>query len=213
MIIVNNLIFGRRKFECASIISITEVVPIVFTNPFDFMVVRFNYTKPLDGTDLDIMVYYDNTGTIYDKDAVGYGQGTIDDVKIPTNDTPDTDSYLWWASDDVSLPAGECVEAVVIGIDNFNTNETTIGTTIDTYLRVGWYQTIGIGTLDLELITYLGGTMSKVGTNIINTGGITASISTKTVNVTAGTGQVTEINSNLVGTVIYDKSLKTATLV
>ena len=197
---VNNLIFGRRKDE------------IELNNPFDFMVVRFNYTKPLDGTDLDIMVYYDNTGTIYDKDAVGYGQNP-NQYKIPTDATPDTDSYLWWANDDNTSPDGECVEAVVIGVNNFNTNETTIGTTIETYLRVGWYAVIGIGTLDLELTTYLGGTMSKVGTNIINTGGVTASIVTKTVNVTTGIGQVTLGKSTEVGVITYNKVNKTAILV
>ena len=185
-------------------------IPISF-NTFDFMVVRFTYTKPLDGTDLDIMVYYDGTGTIYDKDAVGFGQ-TPNATKVPTYATPDTDAYLWWASDDVSLPAGECVEAVVVGLNNFNTNETVSGDIINVFLRVGWFNAIGIGVLDIELKTYLGGTMSKVGTDIINTGGILVDTQTKTINITSGTGQVTEINSNLAGVISYNKVTKSAIL-
>ena len=194
-----------------NIFRTSEAEVLVF-DPFDYMVVRFTYTKPEDGTDLDIMVYYDGTGTVYDKDAVGFNQ-VPNATKIPTDATPDTDAYLWWASDDVSLPVGECVEAVVIGINKFNTSETTVGTTIDTYLRVGWYNTIGGGTVDVELKTYLGGTMSKVGTDIINTGGVLVGNQIKTVSVTSGTGQVTEVNSNLVGVITYDKIAKTAILV
>ena len=96
----------------------TSETEILVFDPFDFMVVRFTYTKPADGTDLDIMVYYDGTGTIYDKDAVGFNQ-LPNATKIPTDATPDADAYLWWASDDVALPAGECVEAVVIGINTY----------------------------------------------------------------------------------------------
>jgi hypothetical protein len=184
---------------------------ITVFDPFDYMVVRFTYTKPTDGSDLDIMVYYDYTGTIYDKNAVGYGQ-TPDSLKIPTDLTPDTDSYLWWANDDVSAPAGECVEAVVIGLDNINTNETTIGSNISVFLRVGWFGAIGAGTVDIQLQTYFGGTMSKVGTNIINTGGVVVDTQTKTVSVTSGTGQVTEVHSDLVGSISYNKTTKVAIL-
>jgi len=193
-----------------NIFKTIELEPLVF-DAFDYMVVRFIYTKPLNGTDLDIMVYYDNTGTIYDKDAVGFGQNP-NDIKIPTNITPDVDAYLWWATDDVSLPAGECVEAVVIGINKFNTTELPISTNINVYLRVGWFNTIGEGTVNLELKTYLGGTMSKVGTDIINTDGVLVNNQTKTVTVTSGIGQVTELNSNLVGVITYNKVDNTAIL-
>ena len=189
----------------------TSIEEMINFSPFDHMVIRFTYTKPLDGTDLDIMVYYDNTGTIYDKNAVGYGQ-IPNSIKIPTDTTLDADAYLWWATDDVSSPAGECVEAVVIGINKFNITETTLNATIDTYLRVGWFGAINGGTVDLELKTYLGGVMSKIGTDIINTGGILIDTQTKTVNVNSGIGQVTETNSNLVGIVSYNKTTKSATL-
>lgn len=194
-----------------NIFKSSEAEILVF-DPFDFMVVRFTYTKPTDGTDLDIMVYYDGTGTIYDKDAVGFNQ-LPNATKIPTDATPDTDAYLWWASDDVALPAGECVEAVVVGLDNFNTSEIVIGDIINVYLRVGWYNMIGGGTVDIELQTYLGGTMSKVGTNIINTGGVLVDTQAKTATVTSGVGQVTEAHSDLVGSISYNKITKIATLV
>lgn len=200
-----------NKFK-KSIFKIAEKENLVFTNPFDYMVVRFKYTKPLNGSDLDIMVYYDNTGSVYDKNAVGYNQ-LPNSVKIPTDATLDENAYLWWATDDNSSPVGECVEAVVIGINKFNTGETTVGSTINIYLRTGWFGSRGNGNIEVELVTYLGGTMSKVGTDIINTGGTASTPQIINTNVTSGPGQVTEINSNLVGTVIYDKINKTATLI
>ena len=184
---------------------------IVF-EPFDYLVVKFKYIKPTAGIDLDIMVYYDNTGTIYDNDAVGYGQ-TPDEIKIPTDTTPDTDAYLWWANDDVGLPNGECVEAVVIGVNKFIMENTVSGSIIQIPLRVGWFGSIGTGLVKVYLGAYLGGTMSKVGTDIINTGGVLAGIpQTKNVTITSGTGQVTESFSDLIGTIYYDKVAKTATL-
>lgn len=195
-----------------AVFKIAEKENLIFTNPFDHMVVRFKYTKPLNGSDLDIMVYYDNTGNIYDKNAVGYNQ-LPNSVKIPTDATLDENAYLWWATDDNSAPVGECVEAVVIGINKFNTDETTSGSTINVYLRTGWFGSRGNGNIEVELVTYLGGTMSKVGTDIINTGGTASTPQIINTNVTSGPGQVTEINSNLVGTVIYNKVNKTATLI
>lgn len=181
-------------------------------DPFDSMVVRFIYEKPSNGTDLDIMVFYDNTGSIYDKDAVGFGQAP-NGTKVPTDATPDGDAYLWWASDDVGTTGGTCVEAVVLGVKNFTDNVSIVGDIIDIPLRVGWYASRGDGNITIELVTYSGGTMSKVGTNIINTGGVVVDSQSTTKNVVSGTGQVTEIHSDLVGTVQYNKTTKSAILI
>jgi hypothetical protein len=54
--------------------------------------------------------------------------------------------------------------------------------------------------------------MSKIGTNIINVGGVLVDNQVKQTVVTSGTGQVTEIKSDLAGVVSYNKITKTATL-
>lgn len=191
----------------------TELTQIVF-NPFDHMVVNFTYTKPTDGSDLDLMVYYDTHSTPdYFQDAVGYGQ-LPNDVKIPTNATADASSYLWWANDDAGSPSGTCIEAVVLGVKNFTDNVVVVGNQIDIALRAGWYgSNTGTGSVTVNLKTYLGGTMSQSGTNIINTGGVLVDNQTKVVHVASGTGQVTLGHSDLLGTVRYDKVLKTASLI
>lgn len=193
------------------ILSKTTQESVVF-DPFDYMVVKFTYEKPTDGSDLDIMIAYADTGTIYDGNAVGFGQGTTDNIKIPLNTTPDADAYLWWANDDNASPAGTCVEAVVIGVKNLYDNETGVSNIITIPLRVGWYGAIGTGNVTVRLITYLGGTMSQSGTDIINTGGVLVDDQSLTRQVTSGTGQVTVIHSNLIGTVTYDNTTSTAIL-
>lgn len=193
------------------ILSKTAQEVITF-DPFDFMVVRFTYEKPTDGSDLDIMIAYQDTGTVYDGNAVGFGQGGSDNIKVPNNTTADADAYLWWANDDVSAPAGTCVEAVVIGVKNLYDNETGVSNIINIPLRVGWYNAIGDGNVTIELTTYLGGTMSQSGTNIINTGGALVDSQTMVRQVTSGTGQVTNVHSNLVGTITYNNTTSTAIL-
>jgi len=199
-----------RTFK-KNIYKLVNDTDIVF-NPFDHMVVNFKYTKPADGTDLDLMVYYDNTDSVYDLDAVGYNQAP-NSVKVPTDATADADSYLWWANDDVSAPIGECIESVVIGIKNFTDNVVSTGSTVEIALRAGWFGSINSGDVTVELVTYLGGTMSQVGTSIINTGGVEVNNASKLVNVTSCCSQVTLVHSNLLGTVIYNKTSKTAILV
>jgi hypothetical protein len=184
----------------------------ILFEPFDSMVVRFTYNKPENGSDLDIMVYYDNTGTSQDGDAVGYGQ-LPNSLKTPSDLTPDGDAYLWWASDDVSSPIGPCVEAVVIGVENLINNVSIVGDIVDIPLRVGWFGGIGNGNIGIELVTYSGGTMYKSGTNILNSGGTAVDVQSTTANVTSVPGQVTEIHSNLVGTVQYNKLTKSAVLI
>lgn len=193
------------------ILSKTTQESIVF-EPFDYMVVRFTYIKPTAGSDLDIMVAYQDTGTIYDGNAVGFGQGTGDNIKIPNNTTLDADAYLWWANDDAGAPAGSCVEAVVIGVKNLYDNEVGVADNITVPLRVGWYGIIGDRSVTVQLLTYLGGTMSQSGTDIINTGGVLVDNQTSTRQVTSGTGQVTVIHSDLIGTISYDNTTKTAIL-
>ncbi len=201
----------------ATSVDACECGEIIFA-PFDTMVVRFIYNKPINGTDLDIMVYYDGTGTSQDMDAVGYGQSP-NPLKTPTDSTPNDLAYLWWATDDVGITGGTCVEAVVIGVDNFvSLSGASLPTEIDAYLRVGWFATIGGGVdggkVHVELVTYSGGVMSLSGTNIINTGGITVDTQSTDVHIPfSGGGQVTEAHSTLVGRVRYNKITKTALLI
>lgn len=181
-------------------------------NAFDHMVIRFEYTRPLNGMDLDIMIFYRDTGTIYDLDAVGYGQGP-NTRKVPFDGIADKDAYLWWAADDTRSPDGPCVEAVVLGVSNIITGNPTIADNIYIDLRLGWYRIKGTGDVRISLVTYLGGIMTQQGTNILNVGGTQVDSKSKDVVVTSAPNQVTLLHSDLVGTIVYNKTTKKATLI
>jgi hypothetical protein len=210
--------FKRNIYKSSK--DIVEDV-IEFTE-FDYMVVRFSYTVPDNGTDLDLMIYYENTGVVgVDGNAVGFNQ-VPDSFKLPSDSTPDNDAYLWWASDDNLTPG---VEAVVIGVKNLVNNETLINRYLDIRLRAGWFQGYGTdegtaGDVLVTLSTYLGGSISKDGTNIVHssqTGGagsdVTPTYNTKTVNVSSGLFQVTLGHSTDVGIIRYDTLTGQAVLI
>lgn len=189
MIVANNLVFGMR-FSCVSLISITEMIttPIVLSN-FDFMLVRYLWNYPGDGKDLDIRVGYVNTGTIWDMDYTGYGQGTSDFVPATSSATS---SYLWWAQDDTNpTDPDDGIESVVIGIKNFINDNPGTSNDIEISIGAHWWTSRASGIVDMEITTYVGGSMQQSGTNIINVGGTQSSINTFSVDVT-----VVEANAN-----------------
>ena len=183
MIGANNLIFGRRRFDCVSLISITEMIaPPIVLNNFDFMLVRYLWNYPLDGKDLDIRVGYLNTGTTWDYNYVGYGQGPTDFVPATSSST---DSYLWWAQDDTNpTNPDDGIESVVIGVKNFIIDNPGTSNDIEIGMYAHWWAERDDGNITLEISTYLGGYMTQSGTNIINIGGTQSSIDIVNTNIT-----------------------------
>lgn len=187
---------------------------IIELSKFDYMLVRFLWEYPSGGKDLDIFVGYQNTGTIYDNDYVGYGQGA---TLVPPTAAP-TDAYLWWATDDVngngSGPPETGVEAVIIGINSFITGNTTTNEFIDISLNATWYEIINDGKMLLELTTYTGGTMQQSGTDIINVGGgLSNPITTNEIHVTSQSGSVNVGDAQNLGTLRYNKLTNTGVII
>lgn len=171
MILVNNLIFGRR----------TEILSPIVLNNFDFMLVRYLWQYPADGRDLDIRVGYVNTGTIWDNDYVGYGQG----LDLVPGTSSDASSYLWWAQDDTNpTNPDDGIESVVIGIKNFIIENPGTSNNIEISMDAHWFGERVDGYINLEISTYLGGYMTQSGTNIINVGGTQSSIDLVPTNIT-----------------------------
>lgn len=180
-----------------------DVIPLA---NFDYMLVRFLWNYPLNGRDLDIFVGYENTGTIYDNDYVGYAQGG---AIVPSSATT-SNAYLWWAQDDVNpTNPDDGIESVVIGMKDFISGNTTSGDTIDITLNAVWFNTRYDGNITLELSTYTGGTMVQSGTDIINSGGTQVSITTNNINIINQSSSGNVINSQHLGTLTYNKLTNT----
>jgi hypothetical protein len=103
------------------------------------------------------------------------------------------------------------VEAALIDLKQFSADYGSLST-IMTLIYGIWYASKASGAMQIQLQTYLGGTMSQSGFDFINTGGTTVDLITIDKVVTA-TGTTANINADqLIGTITYDTTTKKATL-
>lgn len=180
--------------------------PIVISHDFDFMAVRYNWLQD-SGSDLDILVGFENNGTPFDAQYVGYGQPTL---TIPGSVVPQSDAYLWWAADNTSATGYECV---LIGMQKFTAAFPSSPNIVEAGLYAVWYGTPISGDFSVELVTYKGGTMVINGTNFINQGGVQISSDTVQVSTKINSSSHKPATSYKVGVVRYDKTTKTASII
>ncbi len=182
----------------------THLNPIVIPD-FDFMTVKYSWDG--GGTDLDILVGFENNGTDVDNLYVGYGQPN---ATVPADTTPQSDAYLWWGSDNTTSDGSE---DVLIGIKQFIAAYPSSPDAVEVGLYAVWYGAPATGDFTVELVTYKGGTMSLEGTDFVNTGGAQVSSNTIAANTTIRNDTLhTPSNTYKVGTLIYTKSTQTATV-
>lgn len=129
---------------------------------FDYMVVRYKWALGA-GIDFDTFTGFINTGTEWDNKYMGYGHGNGNELKNKNTNIP----YMIWAGDNTQANG---IEACLV---NFNklTNDYPDLKTIQVRMAGAWFSSVGTGNIDIEITTYLGGTMSKLGYDVINTGG------------------------------------------
>jgi len=179
---------------------------------FDFLVARFLWDYPSAGSDLDIQVQFENndTPTI---DNIFVGFGNVDDTVL-SGTTPESNAYLWWGLDDTnSSAAPQGIEGALVNILKFVTDFPSSPNIVEVGLYCVWYGSVASGDFTLEVVTYKGGTMSKVGTNIVNTGGVTVSSDTRLLNTTIHNSTHTPANSYKVGVIRYNKTTLTAEVI
>jgi hypothetical protein len=182
---------------------LTAVSNATELNPFDYLVARYIWTADA-GRDLDTFTGFINTGTQYDNDWVGYGQG---DPKVPAG-ASDSTAYLFWASDNTQSG----VEAVLMNLKQFVLDNTGTPLEIQVRMNAVWWAQRLTGEVQVQLTTYLGGTMSKQGFDFINTGGVLVDQITLTTNVDKQSQSANIANSTDVAIVRYNKNTKAATI-
>ncbi len=178
-------------------VEIVDRTEQIIIDQFDFMTVRFGW---LDGAgkDLDVLVAYEGTGTSVDGLYVGFGQSAT----VPRVISPQSDAYLWWATDNMGYSG---YEGVLIGIKKYIEAFPETNNLIDIFLYAAWYGQPITGNYTIELVTYLGGTMSISGSNFINIGGEQVSSDVFNVNtLNRPTGGIE--NYDNVGKISYNKT-------
>ncbi|MFI5136254.1 MAG: hypothetical protein ACHQIM_00415, partial [Sphingobacteriales bacterium] len=179
---------------------------VAIADDFDFMTVKYQWDG--GGTDLDIMVGFENNGTTDDGIYVGYGQPN---ATLPADTVPQTNAYLWWGSDNTTSAGSE---DVMVGIKQFVAAHTSLPDVMEVGLYAVWFGTPVTGDFTVELVTWKGGTMSQSGTDFINTAG--TQVSSNTINANTliqSQAQHTPANTYKVGTLQYNRVTLSAVIV
>ncbi|QEM10602.1 hypothetical protein [Mucilaginibacter rubeus] len=171
---------------------------------FDFMAVSYNWNTT-DGTDLDILVGYENNGTPVDNIYVGYGNAN---ATVPPNTVPASDAYLWWGLD--SQTFNTTAEGVLIGIRSFLAAYPASPAIVEIGLYAVWYGQPQTGNFTLSLKTYLGGSMSLDGTEFVNTGGTPVSSNSFDLTTMVSNHDHNPGTAFKVGSLKYNKNTQTA---
>lgn len=130
--------------------------------PFDYMVIKYKWA-PGAGVDLDTFTGFVNTGiSTLDKKWVGFGLGN----EIPTSAIAQ-DSYIMWGGDIQDVTGTETC------LINFKKVKEVYSNLNDVQIRMAgvWWVSKASGNIDVEITTFLGGTMIKEGKDIINNDG------------------------------------------
>jgi len=130
--------------------------------PFDYMVIKYKWA-PGAGVDLDTFTGFINTGfSALDKKWVGFGLGN----EIPASAIAQ-DSYIMWGGDIQDRTGTETC------LVNFKKVKEVYSNLNDVQIRMAgvWWSSKASGNIDVEITTFLGGTMLKEGKDIINNDG------------------------------------------
>jgi hypothetical protein len=177
-------------------------------NNFDFMVLR--YRNNAGGVDLDTFTGFVDNGIVRDIDYVantnwvGYGAGSYNTDLAP---------YIKWAGDNTSSGG---VEAILVDFKKLIEDYPALGSTIKLRLHAWWYNTRGTGAAQIELQTWLGGTVPvQSGYDFVKTDGTVIDQVTLDQNVACVRvgGAAPQVNcAQRLGELLYDKINKTAVL-
>ena len=174
-------------------------------NEFDYLVVRYKWALGA-GSDLDTFTGYINTGTSLDNVFMGYGRSPYE---LPSGANYQN-AYIGWAGDNTS---NNGVEAILVNFSKVTQDFPNLPA-VTLRMAAAWYGQKSSGNIDMEIVTYLGGTMQKVGFDIQNVGGVLVqSIQfpkyipdpphwTNNINMVTAVGFVTYYKSNKSGRIV-----------
>ena len=240
-----NTVFDTQKFKYKNnniYFDIPTVVPTLGLNPFEFLVLEYQWDPNIGGTDLDTRTSLNGTSDPWtgtngdpmgpDGNIVGYGMGAEFTGSGPAkprryvgpygNTTGTThpnhmSNYMIWGGDCTS----NCdSEQVLINFKSLLTDypSTSISDFLVDIESFWCNKGSGNGDITINMTTYSGGTMNLVGLGFTNTGGNVIDIATFDINVLkaapSGTANICQITTGeSLGQIKYSKSLKTATLI
>lgn len=181
-----------------------SVGAIAVLDNFDFLVLR--YINNSGGTDLDTFTGFADNGLSVDIDYGGNSNWV--GFSHPTG------SYITWGGDNTSAGG---VEAVLIDFKQLVTDFPSAPDSIRLRLHAWWYSGRTTGAAQLQLQTWLGGTVpTPSGYDFVKSDGSTVDTVLLDTNVTCNRAGILPPQVNCaqrLGEIIYNKITKTAVLV
>jgi len=172
--------------------------------PFDYMVIKYKWA-PGAGVDLDTFTGFVNTGiTTLDNKWVGFGL----ENELPTSATAH-DSYIMWGGDVQDVTGTETC------LVNFKKVKEVYSNLNDVQIRMAgvWWSSKSSGNIDVEITTFLGGTMTKVDKDIINDDGQQVQQLNFSKNISVQGTQLSIDQVTPIGYINYSNNLSTAKVV
>jgi len=203
-IALNDILDNGQNYANANGSCLAVADSIQISN-FDHLLLRFHWQAD-NGRDLDILLGYENNGSVFDSRYVGYG-GVGE--TLPAGITPKSNAYLWWGQDNRG-DAG--TEGVVVGLKKLAAAQPGLPAVIEAGLYAVWYGLPVTGNFTLEINAYQGGTMQLSGTSFINTGGTEVAAHTIIRNTMLRKAGNTPATYYKAGTLKYNRLTQTAVL-
>lgn len=172
--------------------------------PFDYMIIKYKWAFGA-GADLDTFTGLINTGIdTLDNRWVGFGLGS----EVPSSALAQ-DSYVMWGGDVTDVTG---VETCLL---NFKKIKEDYATLNDIQARMAgvWWNSKNTGNIDVEITTYLGGTMEKAGKDIVNNNGQQVQQLNFSKNVSVQGQHLTIDQVTNIGYINYSNNLSTANVV
>jgi len=172
--------------------------------PFDYMIVKYKWAFGA-GADLDTFTGFVNTGiNILDDQWVGYGLKN----EVPVNASAQN-SYIIWGGDVTDVTG---VETCLINFKKIKEDYSNLN---DILVRMAgvWWSSKNTGNIDVEITTYLGGTMTKVNKDIINNNGQQVQQLNFSKNVAVQGNRLSIDQVTNIGYINYSNNLSTANVV
>jgi hypothetical protein len=201
----NNIgICGLRPTAWRGANSSCVLEPSTTLLPFDYMIIKYKWAFGA-GKDLDTFTGLVNTGisTLDDK-WMGFGLRN----ELPINSSAQN-SYIMWGGDIRELTGQETC------LVNFKKLKQDYSALDNIQIRMAgiWYSSKASGNIDVEITTYLGGTMIKNGSEILNNGGslVQQSNFSKNIALQGWNSSIDQVSH--IGYINYSQTLSTGEVV
>lgn len=181
----------------------------IVLDPFDYMIVTYQYDNSLGSRDLDSATTFQNTGTVEDNKFVGCGQSA--GYITPANTNTINNAYLFQAGDDVQNGLGE---SIVINFKALELATISLNNDVRVELYAGWCQPPFSMAANVSVTTYTGGIMSITNNVITSNGVVNDSFTSNNFPVIAGCCGVNPLTGKThVGTIYYNLVTKVSNVV